>query len=317
MPRKGCGVDPSTTGVRVFDTGALYAYLGIFAALVAAGIGAPIPEEVPILAAGVMVGHAAEPAKVEAELLTVLSAAPDAPFPANLPWSGFALQVEHPELWQADHYHRLPLKWWIMLPVCILGVVISDGLLYGMGRFWGPKLLESRWMKRMLSHNRRQRIEENFQKYGVLVLLFARFLPAIRSPIFIMAGITRVSFARFLLADGLYAIPGVTLLFTLAFWFGDRMRELIERAEGRLKTVVILAALTGVAAYLLYHLFRHPVATGDPNVEMPIIGPQIAEKMSHVIRSKETHVPGKNSEEKPESTEDAAAPDHSTGERGA
>ena len=73
----------------------------------------------------------------------------------QVPWSALALQSADPEVWQAAHYHRIPLKWWIMLPVCILGVVISDGLLYGMGRFWGPKLLETRWMKRMIPTERR------------------------------------------------------------------------------------------------------------------------------------------------------------------
>lgn len=267
--------------MRVFDTAALWVYLGIFLALVAAGIGFPIPEELPILTAGGLVGHAAEPPPVAPELFTIFTAAPDATGPAAVPWSALALQSEHPEVWSAEHYHRLPLKWWIMLPVCILGVVISDGLLYGMGRFWGPRLLETRWMKRMLADHKRARIEENFQRYGVLVLLFARFLPAIRSPIFIMAGVTRVSFTRFLLADGIYAIPGVTLLFTLAFWFGDRFRDLVLEAEGKAKNVIILAVLTAIGVYLFYHFFRHPVATGDPSVEMPVVGPQIASKLSH------------------------------------
>jgi membrane protein DedA with SNARE-associated domain len=302
--------------VRVFDTAALYVYVGTFVALVAAGVGFPIPEELPIVTAGAMAGHAAEPPAVEPELMAAFMVTPDAPFPANLPWAAFVEQAEHPELWEAQHYHRLPLKWWLLLPICILGVVISDALLYGMGRFWGPKLLETRWMKRILAHDKRQKIEANFQKYGVLVLLFARFLPSIRSPIFIMAGVTKVSFARFVVADGIYAIPGVSLLFFLAFWFGDRVRELVERAEGRLKTVVILAALTAVAAYLLYHLFRHPVATGDPNVEMPLIGPQI---VSHVLRAPDTQTMPSgdhDSEAKPPSTDAAAERDHPASERG-
>ena len=32
-------------------------------------------------------------------------------------------------------------RWWLFLPVCILGVVIGDGLLYGLGRLFGPRLL--------------------------------------------------------------------------------------------------------------------------------------------------------------------------------
>lgn len=263
----------------MFDTAALTAYGLIFAALVAAGMGAPIPEELPILTAGGMVGHAAEPVAMSPELATVFAGAP------GIPWSALALEssaaARDTKVWDAGHYERLPLRWWIMLPVCIFGVVISDGLLYGVGRWWGPKLLETRWMKRMITEQRRVQIEGNFQRYGVLVLLFARLLPAIRSPIFIMAGVTKVSFTRFLLADGIYAIPGVSLLFSLAFWFGDSARDLVLKAEGKAKNVIILAVVTAIAVYLFYHFFRHPVATGDPVKEMPVVGTQIASKMSH------------------------------------
>jgi len=178
---------------------------------------------------------------------------------------------------------QVRLLWEIMLPLLILGVVISDGLLYGMGRFWGTRLLETRWMKRLISPERHRRIEENFHKYGVLVLLFARFLPTIRSPIFISAGIMRLPFKRFLMADGLYAIPGVSLLFFLAFWFGDAFRDLVLAFEKRVnsaKPILILLALAAVTAYLMYHFFRHPVATGDPREELPVIGGQVAAKIT-------------------------------------
>ena len=42
---------------------------------------------------------------------------------------------------------------------------------------------------------------------------------------------------RFLFADGIYAIPGVTLLFTLSFWFGDQFRDLIVKLEGKIEAI--------------------------------------------------------------------------------
>jgi membrane protein DedA with SNARE-associated domain len=264
----------------MFDEAAFYIYLGVFLALVATGLGAPIPEEIPVVTAGALVGHAAETIPAPpAELLTAFSASPQAAYPANLPWALLVSgQVEVPRA------SPLPssLRWWIMLPVCILGVVISDGFLYCIGRYGGRRLLENPWIRRLLPQEKQERIEQNFHKYGILVLLFARFLPAIRSPIFITAGVLRLSFGRFLLADGIYAIPGVSLLFFLAFWFGDQFRDLIVRAEGRvekLKPLLVLLALTAVGSVLVYHFLRHPVATGDPREEMPLVGEQLAEKI--------------------------------------
>jgi membrane protein DedA with SNARE-associated domain len=212
----------------VLSIPALYHYFGVFIALVAAGVGFPIPEEIPVVTGGVLVGN-----------------------------------------------NQDELRWWIMLPVCIAGVVISDVLLYSIGRLWGPRLVENRWIKsRLLSEDRLNHIEDNFRQYGVKILLFARFLPAIRSPIFLTAGLMRVSFTRFLLADGIYAIPGVSLLFFLGFWFTDQFLAAVQKAESY-RPLVVVVILAAVASYLFYHFLQKPVAIGDPN-ELPVIGDQVA-----------------------------------------
>jgi membrane protein DedA with SNARE-associated domain len=302
----------------VFNNGAVWVYLAIFGSLVAAGFGFPIPEELPIVAAGGLAGHqASEPDTVVVypqhlallgadagapfpanlpwmplaqtfsegplppECVGVLAADPQAPFPANLPWPALAAStapaapppyvVENPK----------PLRWWILLPVCILGVVISDGLLYTMGRIGGRKIFKLPWMRRLLPEARFARIESNFHKYGVIILLFARLLPGIRGPIFLSAGILKLSWRRFLLADGIYAIPGVSLLFFLAFWFTDQFIYLVKRAEegvGRLRPILILSLIVGVCVYFLIHFVRKPVTTGDPQ-ELPLIGEQVAAKI--------------------------------------
>src|SRR5438132_226902 len=83
--------------------------------MVAAGIGAPIPEELPVIGAGVWVGTN-----------------PDDLGPER----------------------------WLILPVCIVGVVISDCLLYSIGRLWGQRLLQQRWLARLLPLEKRSHIEQ-------------------------------------------------------------------------------------------------------------------------------------------------------------
>lgn len=264
------------------DATALYIYLGVFCSLLAAGLGLPLPEEIPIVAAGAAVGHASvELQPPPTALVEAFSASPHAGFPANLPWALFL--SNHFDL---PHPSPLPssLRWWIMLPVCIVGAVTGDTFLYCMGRYGGRRLLENRGMQRLFPKAKRERTEKNFQKYGALVLVFARFLPTIRSPIFIMAGIMRVPLSRFLLADGMAGIFGVSVLFTLAFWFGDQFRVYVERFEHRvhnLQPLIILIVIATVGTYLFYHFVRHPVATGDPKEEVPLLGQQVAAKMQH------------------------------------
>ena len=202
----------------MFHWGEILAYLGVFAALVAAGFGMPIPEELPIVGAGALVGHSASAPRVPPEATGVLAAAPQAGFPAGVPWA--ALVKAH------EHQPPLRIRWWIMLPVCILGVVISDGFLYGIGRIWGVHVLDFAWIR------------------------------------------------RFLLADGIYAIPGVSLLFFLAYWFTDHFVELVKKVDS-VRPILVVAVIAAVAGYFAYHFLNRPVMTGDPK-ELPIIGEQVA-----------------------------------------
>jgi membrane protein DedA with SNARE-associated domain len=155
-----------------------------------------------------------------------------------------------------------------MLPVCIAGVIVGDFFLYGIGRQWGPRMLQWNWVKtKLLPPERLVSIERNFQQYGVRILLFARLTPGIRAPIFFTAGLTQLPLSRFLLADGIYAIPGVSLLFLLGYWFTEGMKNLLEDVE-HVKSIIVIVLIAAVVLYILYKVFRKPVVTGNPH-EMP------------------------------------------------
>jgi membrane protein DedA with SNARE-associated domain len=216
-----------------------YKYVGVFTALVVSAFGVPIPEELPIITGGVLVGK----------------------------------EWDNPNSW---------MKWWLMLPVCIAGVVVCDTILYVIGRKWGAKLLKRKWVQRhILAPEKRDKIEKNFHDYGIAILLVARLLPGIRSPMFIMSGVMKLPFRKFIIADMLYAIPGVNLLFWLSYWFTDQFLRAFQKVEGNrpLITAVVLAAVSGFLAYQF--LIKRRVTTGDPE-ELPVIGKQVA-TISHQL----------------------------------
>jgi membrane protein DedA with SNARE-associated domain len=182
--------------------------------------------------------------------------------------------------------------WWIMLPVCIVGVIIGDTCLYFIGRWWGPRLLQKKWVqKRLLPPERVQKIEKNFQDYGVRILLFARLTPGIRAPIFLTAGVTRLPLGRFVLADGIYAVPGVSLLFFLGYWFTDRMVAIVQQDVEKFKSIIILVVLLAIAGYVLYRFLRRPMVMGGPE-EMPPLVSQVTQQLdamtSKIMHPKKT-----------------------------
>lgn len=196
------------------------------------------------------------------------------PIPEELPVViGGALSGHAANQVPREHPH-----WWILWPLCIAGVVISDAVLYCIGRFGGRRLLDMPWVqKHLVRPEKRQQIEENFHKYGVRILLGARFLPGIRAPIFVMSGVLHMPVTRFLLADGLYAIPGVSGLFFLSFWFADTAVAIFHAVENRVRIVrhlIVIALIAAAAGYFIYAYTRRRVATGDPH-EVPLLGSKI------------------------------------------
>jgi membrane protein DedA with SNARE-associated domain len=176
--------------------------------------------------------------------------------------------------------------WWLMLPVCIVGVVIGDSFLYLIGRFWGARLVQIPFIrKHLLTPERLESISDNFDKHGIKILLFARLTPGIRAPIFLTAGISRLSLTKFLLSDSIYAIPGVSLLYFLGFWFTDTMVDLVKSEAGKVKPIIILVVLVGVTGYVFYRILRRPVVTGSPQEMPPLVGQvtQQLEGMTHKL----------------------------------
>lgn len=214
----------------------------------------------------------------------LLAVNPQGGFPGGLPWAilaGAGPPIEERII--EPPKEEIHVRWWILLPVCIVAVVLSDLILYGLGLWGGERLLRYRWLAHLMPPQRRQRTEANFHRYGVSILVFGRLVPGIRAPLFLTAGSMRLPLPRFLFADGLGAVVGNSCFFFLGYWLGDSVKTLIEHAEERLKPILIIVAVGLVVAYLLWHFLRHPVSTGDP-AEVPLIGQQVA---SHIEQTEE------------------------------
>jgi membrane protein DedA with SNARE-associated domain len=146
----------------------------------------------------------------------------------------------HPEvLW--------PFAW----AACGLGIIAADCVLYGVGYRWGPKLFEYRWVQKVLSTERRQRIEGHFTQHGMKLLILARFLPPLRTGVFLIAGATRYSFFKFLVADLIYAVVGVGLF----FFFGTWLLTVIHRFTNPAVFVIALVVMC-YGLYMYYKLLR-------------------------------------------------------------
>lgn len=135
----------------------------------------------------------------------------------------------------------------IMVAVGMLGVLAGDGLVFAAGRVFGKHILRFRPVARVMTPKRYAQVEEKFEKYGNWVLFVARFLPGLRTPIFMTAGISgKVSALRFVLMDGSAALISVPLWVYLGN-YGASNREWLMQMVHKLQHGLFAAIAAGAA----------------------------------------------------------------------
>lgn len=151
-------------------------YLAVFIALLLCGAGAPLPEDITLVAGGVITGL------------------------------GYG------------NVH-------VMFGVGMAGVLVGDAGMFLLGHHYGARIRQWRLVARVLTPERYAKVQEKFERYGNRLMFIARFLPGMRTAVFITAGSThRVSFLRFLLLDGSAALISVPIWVYLGY-FGANNRE--------------------------------------------------------------------------------------------
>ena len=190
-------------------------YLSVFIALLLCGAGAPLPEDITLVAGGVITGL------------------------------GYG------------NVH-------VMFGVAMVGVLIGDAGMFLLGHHYGARILKWRLVAWLLTPARYARVQEKFERYGNRLMFFARFLPGMRTAVYITAGTThRVSFLRFLLLDGAAALISVPFWVYLGYFGADKRDWLLLWIRRGQSSLWVLGGLLVLAVLLLWwrHRSRKPQAT--------------------------------------------------------
>jgi membrane-associated protein len=114
----------------------------------------------------------------------------------------------------------LPLGWLIL--VIIVSAVVGDNVGYSIGRRAGKRLFHKK-ESILFKPEHLERAEKFYEIHGGKTIILARFVPVVRTFAPMVAGIGKMSRARFMLFNvvgGVLWGVGVTLL---GYWFGSRM----------------------------------------------------------------------------------------------
>jgi membrane protein DedA with SNARE-associated domain len=131
------------------------------------------------------------------------------------------------------------------------GIVVGDSLIFFAGRRVGrARVVQSGFLARMITPEKRAKVEALFARHGEKIVLVARFLPGVRAVTFFTAGSAGMSYARFVLFDATAALASAPLFVYVGFRFGNRIHQVVERVkEGQLSVIFTLLAL-GLLSWL-------------------------------------------------------------------
>lgn len=148
--------------------------------------------------------------------------------------------------------------------VCALaGVLGGDFIMFRLGRHFGHRVLEWPVIAHLLTPARYTTLQRHFARHGNRLLFAARFMPGLRSAIFITAGVTGVvSSRRFLLWDGTAALISVPVWVYLGY-FGANNRQWLATWLHRGHTGLWVGAVALVVITCIYGWRRHQRQSAD------------------------------------------------------
>lgn len=152
----------------------------------------------------------------------------------------------------------------LLLGLLLVAAVAGDNVNYAIGRAIGPKVFK--WEKsRFFNREAFDRTHGFYEKYGVMTIIIARFLPIVRTFAPFVAGVAAMSRPRFVLFDvvgGVLWIGGIT---TLGYLLGNLPWVKQNFSLVALALIVIpgLPALFEIGRHVLRRLRGGPPGSGS------------------------------------------------------
>ncbi|HEX5245331.1 MAG TPA: DedA family protein [Tepidisphaeraceae bacterium] len=192
----------------------------LFLLLFSCGLGMPLPEDIPLLAAGGMIAAG----QMNLALAAICG------------WAG---------------------------------IIGGDCVLYYIGKSFGSEVSRIPFIGRHVSEQRMRHVEKLFERWGIWVVAVGRMFAGIRGAMVVVAGATRFTFWKFILADSLAAVVSGGLFLYLGFVFSKKVRELNQHVH-QAKRWILIGCILLVIAVVLFVWIKN-VMKKKHSVGLPVL----------------------------------------------
>jgi membrane-associated protein len=106
------------------------------------------------------------------------------------------------------------LNVWVLIPLLFASAILGDNVNYFIGRFIGHKILEIKFLKKIIKKEYLDRTHAYYEKHGGKTIIMARFVPIIRTFAPFVAGVGEMSYGKYItycIIGGITWVTGLTL----------------------------------------------------------------------------------------------------------
>lgn len=136
-----------------------------------------------------------------------------------------------------------------VMAVCWGGIVLGDFLWFLLARRVGPSVLDRRPLRRLLTPDRRARLERHLARHAFLTVMVCRHLSGLRLAAFALVATHGVRRRTFVAADALSAAVSVPLVVSAGYLGALHLAQV--RAELRRVELAVLAAVALAAVVVV------------------------------------------------------------------
>ncbi|MEN9561088.1 MAG: hypothetical protein RIQ56_361 [Candidatus Parcubacteria bacterium] len=140
---------------------------------------------------------------------------------------------------------------WILIPLVTIAAILGDNAGYWFGAKVGYKLF-LRPDSRFFHHAHLEKAKRFYDKYGSRTILFARFIPIVRTFAPIVAGVVNMNYRTFIAFNILGALGWATGVTSLAYFLGSHIP-----AVEKYFTYIILGIIAVTSLPLLIEAIRN------------------------------------------------------------
>lgn len=140
----------------------------------------------------------------------------------------------------------------LMMLTGYAGIIVGDSMIFYFGRRFGSKVGQqpTGFFARIVTPEKRARVEALFKKHGEKIVMLARFLPGVRAVTYFTAGSVGMRYQRFVLYDSIAALGSAPIFVFLGYKFGGELDALIGAIKRGQRSVLIAMVVIAAGAFL-------------------------------------------------------------------